>query len=168
VPLSPDAMKAVPKAPKPPSAGGANDSPSQAKAPDSSGAKKSSKATSGSTPSKSRKKKMAPPSLWLHGLGTAGGTPSPSDSTLPSAESLPRVFSRVTDSLTKDLNFIKVEFHIRRFVTAAVNTEAGQSDIQVLQASLDSTSIQINVSIPLLFSPYHSFLILALFHPENY
>jgi hypothetical protein len=39
---------------------------------------------------------------------------------------------RVADSLAKDPDFIKAEFHIGRFETAAVNTEAEQADIQAL------------------------------------
>jgi hypothetical protein len=70
---SPDSMKIAPKVPKPLSAGGANDSPSQAKAPDLLGAKKSAIAASGSTSAESRKRKMAPPSPQSHELGTAGG-----------------------------------------------------------------------------------------------
>jgi hypothetical protein len=79
VPPSPDAMKIAPKVPKSLSAGGANDSPSQGKASDLLGAKKSAKAASGSTSAESRKRKMAPPSPQSHELGTAGGPPGPSD-----------------------------------------------------------------------------------------
>jgi hypothetical protein len=121
-------MKIAPKVPKPLSAGGANDSPSQAKAPDLLGAKKSAKAASGSTSAESRKGKMAPPSLQSHKLGTAGGPPGPSNSAPPSAESPKEVFSWVADSLAKDLDFIKAGLHIGWFVTAAVNTKAEQSD----------------------------------------
>jgi hypothetical protein len=55
----------------------------------------------------------------------------------------------LTDSLAKDPDFIKVGFHIGRFVTAAVNTEAKHADIQTLQSDLDSAFLCINVSSPL-------------------
>jgi hypothetical protein len=162
-PLSSEATKTTSKAFEPPSAGGANDSPSQAKAPGTSGTRKSAKAALGPTSSKSRKKKMAPLSPQMHKLNIASGAPGPSDSASPSVESLPRVFSRVADSLEKDPDFIKTGFHIGRFLTAAVNTEAEQSDIQALWAGLDSTSLQINVSTPFLFISYRSLLILTPF-----
>jgi hypothetical protein len=99
----------------------------------------------------------------MHELNIASGAPGPSDSASPNVESLPQVFSRVADSLEKDPNFIKTGFHIGQFLTAAVNTEAEQSDIEALWAGLDSTSLQINVSTPFLFISYRSLLILTPF-----
>jgi hypothetical protein len=162
-PLSLKVMKTMPKTPEPPSVGGANDSPSQAKAPGSSGMRKSTKATSGPTSSNSCKKKIAPLSPQMHELDTASGSPGPCGLATPSVESIPRVFSWVDESLAKDLDFIKVRFHIGRFVTATINTATEQSDIQALRAGLDSTSLQINVSAPLLFLSYRSLLNLTPF-----
>jgi hypothetical protein len=52
------------------------------------------------------------------------------------------------DSMAKDLDFIKVECHIGKYIMVAVNIKAKQADIQALQTDLDSTSLRINASNP--------------------
>jgi hypothetical protein len=81
-------------------------------------------ATSGSDSFGIPKKKTTPLSPQSHGLGADGGVPTRGDSSQPRGENLPQSSLRVADSLAKDLDFIKAGFHIGRFVTAAVNTEA--------------------------------------------
>jgi hypothetical protein len=86
-------------------------------------------ATSDSDPVGIPKKKTTPPSPQSHGLGTAGGVPTGGDSAQPRGENPPQSSPRVADSLAKDLDFMKAGFHIGRFVTAAVNTEAERANI---------------------------------------
>jgi hypothetical protein len=54
--------------------------------------------------------------------------------------------SRVVESLLDNLEFIQVRFHIRQFVTTAIDTEADRENIKVLYTILKSTSAQIDVS----------------------
>jgi hypothetical protein len=76
------------------------------------------------------------------------------------------VLQRVVDSLAKELDFIKAGCHIGKYITAAMNTEVEQVDIQAFRNDLDSTSIRINVSFLLLFNitVYHLILTLFLVH----
>jgi hypothetical protein len=53
----------------------------------------------------------------------------------------------VADSLAKDPDFIKAGFHIGRFVTAAVNTEAEYVETQALQSDMDSAALHISISL---------------------
>jgi hypothetical protein len=43
--------------------------------------------------------------------------------------------------LAKDRDFIKVGFHIRRFVTVTVNMEVERAKIQALRSDMDGTSL---------------------------
>jgi hypothetical protein len=97
--------------------------------------------TSGSKPVESPKKKIVPLSPQSHGLGIAGRVPSGGDSARPQALNSPQSLPRVVESLTKDLDFIKVGFHIGRFMTVVVNTKAERADIQALRSDLDSASL---------------------------
>jgi hypothetical protein len=51
------------------------------------------------------------------------------DSGRPQVEKTPQSSLRVADSMSKDPDFIKVGFHMGRFVTGTVNTEPEQTDI---------------------------------------
>jgi hypothetical protein len=115
-------------------------------------------ASLGSRLAKSPKK--TPPSLKSPGLGSVGGVPPSGDSAWPQPEGSPQWIPQVTKSLAKDLDFIKVGFHIGRFITVAVNTEAERADIEALRGNLDSTSLRINVSISFYVLHYHLFLML--------
>jgi hypothetical protein len=61
----------------------------------------------------------------------------------------------ITKSLTDNPKFIKARFHISRFITAAVDTEAERANTEVLQTDLASASTRIAVNIS---SPYDSFM----------
>jgi hypothetical protein len=54
---------------------------------------------------------------------------------------------RVADTLAKDPNFIKVEFHIGRFITAAVDNEKERAITEALKGNLESASQQININV---------------------
>jgi hypothetical protein len=97
------------------------------------------------------RKKAAPPSPQSHGLGATGEHPTKGDSTGAQDAHSPQSIRHVAESLTNDPNFIKVGFHIIRFVTTIVNTEAEKADIQALRSDLDSASLWINVNSSLLF-----------------
>jgi hypothetical protein len=45
-----------------------------------------------------------------------------------------------------NLDFIQAGFHIGRYITASVNTEAERENIKALYSSLETTSAQINVN----------------------
>jgi hypothetical protein len=62
--------------------------------------------------------KTSPPSPSSHGLRFTGGFPLGGDSTRPQPEKTPRRYLHVTETLANDLEFIKVGFHISRFITA--------------------------------------------------
>jgi hypothetical protein len=65
---------------------------------------------------------------------------------MPQSEKPPQQHSWVVEFLWDNLEFIQASFHIRRFVTAAIDTEADQENIKAFYVSLKSTSAQINVS----------------------
>jgi hypothetical protein len=58
-------------------------------------------------------------------------------------------------SLWDNPEFIQAGFHIRRFITAVVDTEADRENIKALYSSLKSTLVQIDVSA--LKPPYYTF-----------
>jgi hypothetical protein len=65
---------------------------------------------------------------------------------VPRSEKQPRQYSRVVESLFDNLEFIQVRFHIGRFITVAVDTEADQANIKALYSDLQSASTHLNVS----------------------
>jgi hypothetical protein len=58
---------------------------------------------------------------------------------------------RVADSLTKNPDFIKVGFHIGRFITAVVDTAKQHVVTKALKINLEFALEEINVSISFLF-----------------
>jgi hypothetical protein len=65
---------------------------------------------------------------------------------MPRSRKQPRPFLRVAKSLWDNPDFIQVRFHIDRYVTASVNSEAEWENIKALYSSLKTTSAQINAS----------------------
>jgi hypothetical protein len=51
---------------------------------------------------------------------------------MPHPEKQPQQYSRVTESLADNPVFIKAKFHISRFITVAIDTEADQVNIKAL------------------------------------
>jgi hypothetical protein len=90
--------------------------------------------------------KASPPSPWSYGLESTGGHQTGEGSSVPQSEKPLQQHSWVTESLWDNPKFIQVRFHIRRFVTAAINTKADRENIKVLYVSLKSTSAQMDVS----------------------
>jgi hypothetical protein len=66
--------------------------------------------------------KNTPQSPRSHGLSSAGEAPLGGDFAQSQSESLPRQTPLVAETLAKDPDFIKAEFHIDRFITAVVDT----------------------------------------------
>jgi hypothetical protein len=70
------------------------------------------------------------------------------------------------ETLANDPEFIQARFHIGRFITAAVDTEADCLNTVALRTELDSDLTRINMSSPciivhyrlcsILTSPFHS------------
>jgi hypothetical protein len=58
----------------------------------------------------------------------------------------PCPFSHVAESLWDNPDFIHAEFHIGRYVTASVNSDAEWENIKALYSSLKTKLAQINVS----------------------
>jgi hypothetical protein len=83
---------------------------------------------------------MTPPSPQSQGLGSIGKVPLSGDITQPSPEDSPQQIPCVADSLSKDPDFIKVRFHIGRFITAAVNTKEECAVTEALKNNLYSAS----------------------------
>jgi hypothetical protein len=77
-------------------------------------------------------------------------------------------YSRVEESLTNDPEFIKVVFHIGKFIIAAVDTEAERVNTDALYADLESASVRFNIRIfHLTFCIYSCLVLTSLFHIEN-
>jgi hypothetical protein len=86
---------------------------------------------------------VSPKSL---GLGAHGGTQPGGGSSVPSPEKQPRQYSQVVESLWDNPNFIQAGFHIGRYVSTSVNTQAEQEQIKALYSSMKTTSQLIDVS----------------------
>jgi hypothetical protein len=65
---------------------------------------------------------------------------------VPSPEKQPRQYSQVVESLWDNPNFIQAGFHIGRYVSTSVNTQAEQEQIKALYSSMKTTSQLIDVS----------------------
>jgi hypothetical protein len=66
---------------------------------------------------------------------------------MPRPEKQPRQYSRIAESLWDNPNFIQAGFHIGRYVTASVNTEAEREQIKALYSNMKTTSELVDVSI---------------------
>jgi hypothetical protein len=56
-------------------------------------------------------------------------------------------YSKAKESLAKDPEFVKVGFHIGRFIMAVVDTKKDRTNMDGLYNDLESASTQLNVSI---------------------
>jgi hypothetical protein len=90
--------------------------------------------------------KTTPPSPRSHRLGSAGGVPLGGDSVWLLSQDTAQQTLRVVETLAKDPDFIKAGFHIGRFITTTVDTEADCPNNEALWMDLDSASTWINVS----------------------
>jgi hypothetical protein len=79
----------------------------------------------------------------------------------PQPGGLPQQNPWVVEILSEDLEFIKAGFHIGRFISTMVDTEAKRTNTEVLQTDLTSASTRINVSNLCLIIHYHYCLILT-------
>jgi hypothetical protein len=95
--------------------------------------------------------KANPPNLVSQGLGSSGETPLGGDSEEIPHEILHQWAPCVTDSLATNPAFIKVRFHIGRFITARVDTKKEHAITEALKCNLEFTSEQMKVSTSLLF-----------------
>jgi hypothetical protein len=66
---------------------------------------------------------------------------------VPRSDKQPRQYLRVAESLIDNPEFIKVRFHIGRFVMAIVDTEADRTNIKVPHQQVRHASTCLNVSI---------------------
>jgi hypothetical protein len=87
-----------------------------------------------------------PPSPWCHGLGPAGEALVGGDSARPQPKSIPRRTPLVAETLANDPDFIKVGFHIGRFITAVVDIKSNRVNTMALRTELNSTWTRINMS----------------------
>jgi hypothetical protein len=65
---------------------------------------------------------------------------------VPQSEEPPRQRSWVAESLWDNSDIMHARFHVGRFVTVAVDTEAERKNIEALYSSLKTTSDQIYIS----------------------
>jgi hypothetical protein len=105
--------------------------------------------------------KTTPPSPWSYILSFAGGVPLGGDSIRPQPKDIPQCSPRIAETLAKEPKFIKVIFHIGRFIMVVVDTEADCANIEALRTDLDSVSTQIHVSAFFLIFHYRPYLILT-------
>jgi hypothetical protein len=148
-PPTPNTEKTVLGSSKPPSLGGTQNSPGAGGAPSSFAQSAPSPSPTGASSSSKMAKspKTSPPSPQSYGLGSVGGYPLGCDSSVPCPEKQPWQYSRIAESLANNPEFIKAGFHIDRFITTAVDTEADRANIKALYSNLESASTCLNVSI---------------------
>jgi hypothetical protein len=84
--------------------------------------------------------KMTPPSPQSQGLGSAGKFPYGDDSAQIPPEDPPQWPPCIADTLSKVSDFVKARFHIRRFITTAVNTEEERTITEALKGNLETAS----------------------------
>jgi hypothetical protein len=108
----------------------------------------------------------SPQNSQPYGLGALGGGQPDEGSSAPGFGQQLRQYSRVAESLRDNLEFIQAGYHIGRYVTASVNTEAERERIKALYSSMKTTSELIDVSIHILpylfYSNFDSFLMQAI------
>jgi hypothetical protein len=90
---------------------------------------------------------MSPLSPGSYGLEALSGWQNGEGSSMPRSGKQPCPFSRVAEFLWDNLDFIHARFHIGRYVTTSVNSEAEQENIKALYSTLETNSAQINVSV---------------------
>jgi hypothetical protein len=88
-----------------------------------------------------------PLSPWSNGLRAPSGFHLGESSSAPRPEKHPQQHSWVEESLFDNLEFIQPMFHLGRFITVAIDTEADQVNIKALYFELEATSSRIDVSI---------------------
>jgi hypothetical protein len=153
-PLTPGAEKTAPESSKPLSPGGTQSSPGVGGAPSPPLKAASSPKSAGVPPSlkPAESPKTTSPSPRSFGLGSFGGPSLSGDSSVPRVGKSTWWYSQVEESLANDPEFIKVGFHIGRFITAAVDTEEDRTNMDALYTDLESASTRFNVStFPLIF-----------------
>jgi hypothetical protein len=92
-------------------------------------------------------KDASPISPKSFGLGAHGGPQPGEGSSVPRLEKQPQQYSCVAESLWDNLDFIQAGFHIGRYVSMSVNTQAEQEQIKTLYSSMKTTSELIYVSL---------------------
>jgi hypothetical protein len=85
-----------------------------------------------------------------YGLGAPGGRQPDECSSVPGSRKQLQQYSRVTESLWDNPEFIQAGYHIGRYVTGSVNTEAEQEWIKALYSSMKTTLELIDVSMHIL------------------
>jgi hypothetical protein len=125
-PPRPQVEKTVPEPPKPPSQKDARGSPGVGGAPPSPTRAASSHNPRGYflKPGANRFAKASPLSPWSYGLGFAGRYQPGEGSSVPQSGKKLHQHSRAVESLGDNPEFIQARFHIRRFITTIVDTEA--------------------------------------------
>jgi hypothetical protein len=90
--------------------------------------------------------KTTPPNNPSDGIGTAGEDSTGGDSAQPQTQSLPRLTPLVVETLANDPDFIQAGFHIGRFITAVINTQADWLNYEALMTEVESCVKRIFVS----------------------
>jgi hypothetical protein len=139
----------APKTSEPLSSSGARNSPSPTPAPDFSVevTPNPNPVVTSPSPKPTESPKTTPPSPWSHGVSSTGRASFGDDPARPQLEDLPQRSPQVAKTVAKDPDFIKVGFHIGRFITTAVDIEVGCTNIKALWTDLNFASTRINVSI---------------------
>jgi hypothetical protein len=98
-------------------------------------------------PSPTERQEASPQDPKSFRLGACGGLQVGGSSSKPRLEKQPRQYSRVVESLSDNPDFISAGYHIGRYVTVSMNTEAEREQIKALYFSMMTTSKLIDVSI---------------------
>jgi hypothetical protein len=100
-----------------------------------------------SSPEPTESPRTSPMSPWSYGLGSTGAYLHGEGSSVPRLEKPSQQYSRVTESLFDNPVFSQAGFHIGRFVTVAVDTEADQANTKALHSALETASTHLDVSL---------------------
>jgi hypothetical protein len=91
--------------------------------------------------------RISPTSPRSYGLGATCGYHHGEGSSVPQPEKPSWPYSRVTESLFNNPEFIQDGFHIDRFVTAIADTEADQANTKALYLALETDLTHLDVSL---------------------
>jgi hypothetical protein len=147
-PPSPSMGKTLPKMPNPPNSGDTHAPTSDTTNPTplAAGDSRHEVVRQSPRPDPAMYRDASPISPKSFGLRAHGGPQSGEGSSMLRLGKQPRQYSRVVESLWDIPDFIQAGFHIGRYVSTSVNTQAEQEQIKALYSSMLTTFELIDVS----------------------
>jgi hypothetical protein len=148
-PPTPSAKETTQESPKPMSLDGTHNSHGAGGAPTSPtrAAPSSNPVGAPSDPKPTEFPRTSPTSPRCYGLGVVDDYHPGEGSSMPRPEKPSRQYLWVVESLFDNPEFIPAGFHIERFITVAVDTEADRANTKALYSALEIASTHLNVSV---------------------